>query len=40
VMSADHEVAAATISANGWKSVRKPFTVTKLEAAIEEAVTA
>jgi DNA-binding response OmpR family regulator len=38
VMIADHEVAAATISANGWKSVRKPFTVAKLESAITEAV--
>jgi DNA-binding NtrC family response regulator len=40
VMIADHEIAAATISANGWKSVRKPFTVAKLETAIEEAVAA
>ena len=40
VMIADHEVAAATISANGWKAVRKPFTVAKLESAIEEAVAA
>jgi DNA-binding response OmpR family regulator len=40
VMIADHEVAAATISAKGWKSVRKPFTVAKLESAIDEAVAA
>jgi hypothetical protein len=39
-MIADHEVAAATISAKGWKSVRKPFTVAKLESAIDEAVAA
>jgi hypothetical protein len=38
VMIADKEVAAATISANGWKSVRKPFTVRNLESAITEAV--
>jgi DNA-binding NtrC family response regulator len=40
VMIADYEVAAATISANGWKSVRKPFTVAKLETAIDEALAA
>jgi hypothetical protein len=38
VMIADHNVAAATISANGWQAVRKPFTVAKLESAITEAV--
>jgi hypothetical protein len=40
VMIADHEVAAATISANGWTPVQKPFTVEKLESAITEAVAA
>jgi DNA-binding NtrC family response regulator len=40
VMIADHEVAAATIAANGWKPVQKPFTLAKLESAIAEAVAA